>query len=123
MSYVVTLECGCEVYVSCHPRTGLAHTRVIERRAVACRVRSHAVGTHLALWELLPPRDPADETFTAAVRRAKTEFLEMPGLKLTLAQAQRLWAFDRTLCNAVLAALVEARFLVQSGNASFIRAD
>ena len=47
----------------------------------------------------------------------------MPGLRLTLAQAQRLWAFDRALCDAVLAALVEARFLVQSRNASFIRAD
>ena len=67
--------------------------------------------------------DPADETFAAALRRAKAEFLEMPGLRLTLAQAQRLWAFDRALCDAVLAALVEARFLVQSGKASFIRAD
>lgn len=67
--------------------------------------------------------DPADETFTAALRRAKAEFLEMPGLRLTLAQAQRLWALDRTLCDAVLAALVETRFLVQSRNASFIRAD
>jgi hypothetical protein len=54
MSYVVTLQCGCEVYVSCHPRTGLAHTRVIERRAAACRIRSHAIGIHLPLWELLP---------------------------------------------------------------------
>ncbi len=67
--------------------------------------------------------DPADETFAAALRRAKAEFLEMPGLRLTLAQAQRLWALDRALCDAVLAALVETRFLVQSRNASFIRAD
>jgi hypothetical protein len=67
--------------------------------------------------------DPAEETFATALRRAKAEFLEMPGLRLTLAQAQRLWALDRTLCNAVLAALVETRFLVQSGKASFIRAD
>ena len=67
--------------------------------------------------------DPADETFTAAVRRAKAEFLEMPGLRLTPAQAQRLWAVDRRLCDAVLAALVDARFLVPSGNASFVRAD
>jgi len=67
--------------------------------------------------------DPTDETFTAAVRRAKAEFLEMPGLRLTPAQAQRLWALDRTLCDAVLAALVDAHFLVQSGQASFIRAE
>jgi hypothetical protein len=67
--------------------------------------------------------DPTDETFAAALRRAKAEFLEMPGLRLTLAQAQRLWALDRALCDAVLATLVETRFLVQSGKASFIRAD
>jgi hypothetical protein len=67
--------------------------------------------------------DPADETFSVALRRAKAEFLEMPGLRRTPAQAQRLWAFDRALCDAVLATLVEARFLVQSRNASFIRAD
>jgi hypothetical protein len=54
MSYVVTMECGCVVYVACHPRTGLAHTRVIERRALRCAIRSHAVGVHLQLWELLP---------------------------------------------------------------------
>ena len=67
--------------------------------------------------------DSSDETFAAALRRARAEFLEMPGLRLTLVQAQRLWAFDRALCDAVLAALVQTRFLVQSRNASFIRAD
>ena len=36
--------------------------------------------------------DPADETFTVALRRAKAEFLEMPGLRLTLAQAQDIAA-------------------------------
>jgi len=67
--------------------------------------------------------EPVDERLGAALRRAKGEFLEMPGLRLTLAQAQRLWAIDRALCDAVLATLVEARFLVQSRNASYIRAD
>ena len=67
--------------------------------------------------------DSMDETFVAALGRAKAEFMEMPGLRLTLAQAQRLWALDRTLCDSVLAALVETRFLVQSRNQAFIRAD
>jgi hypothetical protein len=67
--------------------------------------------------------DTTDETFMAALHRAKAEYLEMPGLRLTLAQAQRLWAFDRSLCHAVLAALVDAHFLVESGQASFIRAE
>ena len=54
MSYTVTLWCGCVVYVSCHPQTRLAHTRIVERRGPDCPVRMHDVGTRLWLWELLP---------------------------------------------------------------------
>ncbi len=59
MSYNLTLECGCVVYVSCHPRTGVAHTRVIERRGATCRQRMHDRGVRLWLWDLLPPDDHA----------------------------------------------------------------
>ena len=60
MSYNLTLQCGCMVYVACHPRTAIAHTRVIERRDPGCRVRRHEVGLRLHLWELLP--DPQHRT-------------------------------------------------------------
>ncbi|HYS25077.1 MAG TPA: hypothetical protein VEP46_05725 [Vicinamibacterales bacterium] len=56
------------------------------------------------------------------LRRVRAEYLEMPGLRLTRAQARRLWALDAALCDAVLSALVDARFLVESRNASFTRA-
>jgi hypothetical protein len=56
------------------------------------------------------------------LRRVQAEFLEMPGLRVTRAQARRLWAIDDEVCEAVLAALVNARFLVESRNASFMRA-
>jgi hypothetical protein len=54
MSHTITLYCRCLVYVACHPHTGTAHTRVIERRDPLCTVRKHEVGLRLALWELLP---------------------------------------------------------------------
>jgi len=54
MSYAITLWCGCDVYVSCDPKTGLAHTRIIERRSAACTDRRHEVGLRLRLWEMLP---------------------------------------------------------------------
>ena len=54
MSYNITLQCGCVVYVACHPQTRIAHTRVIERRGRGCTSRTHEVGVHLRLWELLP---------------------------------------------------------------------
>jgi hypothetical protein len=64
----------------------------------------------------------AQERFGVALRRAQAEYNEMPGLKLTVAQASRLWSFDSALCSAVLSALVEKRFLVQTRNQSFARA-
>jgi hypothetical protein len=59
MSYTLTLQCGCSVYVACHPRTGVAHTRIIEFRGAACDIRRHEVGLRLALWEALPADDSA----------------------------------------------------------------
>jgi hypothetical protein len=54
MSYSITLWCGCRVYVSINQRTRVAHTRIVERRGVACPDRRHWVGTRLRLWEILP---------------------------------------------------------------------
>jgi hypothetical protein len=36
------------------------------------------------------------------VRRIRGEFMEMPGLRLTVEQARRLWRLDNTACDAVL---------------------
>lgn len=46
--------------------------------------------------------------------RVRGEFLEMPGLRLTQAQAQRLWGLDEGTCTEALRALVEARFLCRN---------
>jgi len=54
MSYDLTLQCGCVVYVSHHPTTQIAHTRVIQSRGASCRHRRHDIGLRLYLWELLP---------------------------------------------------------------------
>jgi hypothetical protein len=61
MSYNLSLQCGCVVYVSCHPQTRIAHTRVIESRGQACATRRHEVGLHLYLWEILPDGTRAQE--------------------------------------------------------------
>ena len=50
------------------------------------------------------------------LKRVRAEYLEMPGLRLTAAQAQRLCGLERALCKMVLDALVDERFLcVKSG--------
>ena len=57
------------------------------------------------------------------VRRIRGEFLEMPGLRLTAQQAQRLWRLDEAACDAVLGALVDARFLARTRDGAFVRHD
>jgi len=66
--------------------------------------------------------EQAGDIFSIALRRAQAEFLEMPGLTLTVAQAARLWHFDSALCTSVLSRLVEQRFLIETRNHSFARA-
>ncbi len=58
-----------------------------------------------------------------ALRRIRGEYLEMPGLRLTTAQAQRLWNLDRRTCEELLGTLVASRFLSQTRDGSFIRAN
>ena len=45
------------------------------------------------------------------VNRLRAEFLEMPGLRLTSGQAQRLCGVEKTLCQLGLDSLVEKKFL------------
>jgi hypothetical protein len=56
------------------------------------------------------------------VQRVKGEYLEMPGLALTLQQAQRLWALDRQTCETVLCLLVQAGFLITTHAGAFVQA-
>ena len=58
-----------------------------------------------------------------ALRRVQGEYTEMPGLRLTTAQAQRLWGLDRAACDALLGALVDAKFLFQTRDGAFVRLD
>jgi hypothetical protein len=55
------------------------------------------------------------------LRRVQGEFLEMPGLRLTEPQARRLWGLDPVWCDAVLNALVDAKFLFRTRNGSFMQ--
>jgi hypothetical protein len=49
------------------------------------------------------------------------EFLEMPGLRLTEAQARRLWNLDQPSCETLLTILVERKFLFKTRDGSFMR--
>lgn len=89
---------------------------------VAIPLRARCTLACAGMNPLDPPRFVADAHFESALQRARAEFVEMPGLRLTAAQARRLWALDAAVCDAVLADLVETRFLVRTGKNLFVRA-
>jgi hypothetical protein len=54
--------------------------------------------------------------------RIESEYREMPGLKLTEAQARRLWDLDGDTCSLVLMTLLEQRFLTRTASGMYVRA-
>jgi hypothetical protein len=63
------------------------------------------------------------QTLDDVLRRVQGEYLEMPGLRLTTAQAQRLWGLERADCDRLLNKLVDAKFLFQTRDGAFMRHD
>ena len=68
------------------------------------------------LVDLRPP-----VTVDTMVERIRGEYLEMPGLQLTVGQAQRLCGIEQSLCKTVLDALVDAKFLCVKPNGAYVR--
>jgi DNA-binding IclR family transcriptional regulator len=58
----------------------------------------------------------------ALLRRARGEYREMPGMRLTIDQAMRLWDLDRQTCSDLLNSLVAIRFLEVDGNGRYRKA-
>jgi len=53
--------------------------------------------------------------------RIRGEYREMPGLRLTIAQARRLWGLDTCACESALRELVDAQFLRLAQDGRFVR--
>jgi len=56
------------------------------------------------------------------LRRIRAEYREMPGLRLTAPQAQCLFGLDSDTWDAVLAALLDAKFLSHTHDGQFAMA-
>ena len=56
------------------------------------------------------------------LNRARQEYLEMPGMRLTPQQLQRLCGIGPSLCDAVLESMVAARFLMVRPDGTYVRA-
>ena len=60
-------------------------------------------------------------THCAHVFRLYSEYIEMPGLRLTCAEAQRLCGLDETTCRLALDALMGAGFLRRTDAGQYVR--
>jgi hypothetical protein len=60
-------------------------------------------------------------TLTSVVDRVRAEFVEMPGLELTLPQAVRLWGLGVDDCRHVLDLLADAGFLKWTPRRTVVR--
>ena len=56
------------------------------------------------------------------LRRVRGEFSEMPGMRLTLEQAARLWTIERATCARLLGKLIAARFLEMDSKGRYRKA-
>ena len=59
--------------------------------------------------------------YQQAFERIRSEFLEMPGMRLTPAQVERLSGLDRATCTCVLEDLVRAKFLFVGPDKTYAR--
>lgn len=78
------------------------------------------MGTTVAFGVSVPIDDTTIEDWLQLIR---SEYLEIPGLRLTRTQVQRLWGLDAAVCETLLAALVDGRFLRCTRDAAYVRVE
>ena len=61
--------------------------------------------------------------FEELMQRIRDGYRDTPGLRLTLAQAQRLWGLDRDACTVVLNALIDEQFLRRETDGRYTRTE
>ena len=62
------------------------------------------------------------QAIRALMQQVQAEYAEMPGLSVTLSQAQRLWAVDQETCEEVFGRLVSSGVLRKTTKGQFVRA-
>ena len=75
------------------------------------------------LWQPRGPDRLAEGEWSTTIQRVRAEFTEMPGLRLTLAQARRLFALRTDICERVLNTLAAAGVVVRAPDGRYSRRD
>lgn len=100
-------------------KNGLSRSRADASRGVGTESLSSLAA--LVRNQILLDRRCHFMTRSDAVSRIRSDYLELPGLRLTAPQAARLWSLERDLASDLLEELVERKFLERSGEQYCLR--
>ena len=73
------------------------------------------------ITNMLAGVDSEAEAIRELTRRVQAEYAEMPGLSVTLVQAQRLLAVDEPTCAVVFRALIKRGILKRTAQGRYVR--
>ena len=79
-------------------------------------------GAHHGASEPARGRQSRRRNDRTLVEPVQAEYAEMPGLSVTLPQAQRLWAVDQATCEEVFRRLIARGLLRLTARGRFVRA-
>ncbi len=85
------------------------------------RAGSFASGRQVRMWIAADKQQFVPLANDRLLSTIWSEYAEMPGLKLTREQAQRLWAVDESTCTEVLESLVAAKLLIRGADRQYAR--
>jgi hypothetical protein len=114
---------GAGSHVPHHPHRVSATVRYVGKPAVdETRDFSRTLEDSAGAATLGSVMNSAQTSITDWIPIVRGEFQEMPGLRLTKPQVQRLWGLDARTCEALLDALVGSRFLRVTHDGTYARA-
>ena len=76
----------------------------------------------MAVANVRPGLSTTDLAIRTLMEQVQAEYAEMPGLCVTLSQAQRLWTADRSTCEEAFSRLISRGVLRKTSKGRFIRA-
>ena len=85
------------------------------------RASCFAADRHVRVWFTADDRAFVPLANEQLLRQVWSEYVEMPGLCLTRAQAQRLWSVDERTCAQLLENLVNTQLLVRRPDGQYAR--
>lgn len=104
---------------------GAEGTEVADKRGDTEQLVFRADFTWLHRWRdaaVMPAAHDFDMELGRALTIIQMDYVEMPGLILTLHQGRRLWTLPLDVCQAALETLAAAGFLLRTEDGRYLRA-